>query len=502
MLKKLFLSFAALPTIALSAQAADLPAQKSPPPAPPPVFSWTGFHLGFNRGFGGAVSEARVALAAPGLGGTATRTFDQASGWFVGGQIGYDYQFENGVVLGVETDMQWSDIRSSHQATTIASNPLLLTNADTSHSLDWFGTTRGRVGYSFGRMLPYLTGGVAYGQVEARGAQALAAGLVSVGGARETNVGWAAGAGLDFALSPRLSARAEYLYLQLPGVSGPAVGLTPPPLPPLVGSFSTGLVEAHMVRGGMNYRFGGLGDLAPSMPQGSLFDILFQKPELDWTGFYVGVNGGYGGGVVDGVTGFAQPGLAFSTSVSNRTGGAVAGGQAGYAYQFADRFVVGVETDAQWSGVQAWHQATTVGGPNGYVFTDTPNAMTWFGTTRARLGLARGYSLSYVTGGVAYGEITASGTQAAGALFTGAGARSQVGWTVGSGTEYALAPNLSLRADYLYVSFAGVSGPAAGIAPAPFAGAFSTGRFATHVTRIGLNWRFGGAGPAPVVAKY
>jgi len=499
MFKKFLLScVAAIP--ALSAQAADLPSRKGPPPAAPaPVFTWTGFHVGYNTGYGGAVYSANVALANPLLGGTATRTFDQGSGWFGGGQVGYDYQFSNGVVLGLESDMQWSEIKSSHQASTTASAPGLFTFANTRQNLEWFGTTRGRLGFAFGRLLPYVTGGVAYGEVSASGVQALAAGLISSGYARSTNVGWAAGAGLDIALSNRVSARAEYLYLQLPGVSAPAVGLTPPPLPALVGSFSTGVMQAHMVRGGLNYHFGGAGDL---LPEGGIMAMLFQKPELDWTGFYAGVNGGYGGGKVGGVTAFAQPGLAFSTYASNRTGGALAGGQIGYNYQLANQIVLGLETDAQWSGVSAWHQATTIGGPGGFVFTDTPNGMTWFGTTRARVGYAHGASLTYATGGVAYGEITANGAQFAGALFSGAGSRTQVGWAVGGGSEYALTRNLSLKAEYLYMSFAGVNGPAAGLGLAPFAGAFSTSRFTTNVTRVGLNWRFGGAEPAPVVAKY
>ncbi|WP_442755263.1 outer membrane protein [Methylocystis sp. JAN1] len=501
MLKKFLLSCAALPALAaLSAKAADLPTRKAPPSPPPaPVFTWTGLHIGYNSGYGGAVYEANVGLANPLLGGTATRTFDQGSGWFIGGQVGYDHQFSNGVVLGLESDMQWSDIRSSHQATTTASAPLLFTYANTQQSLEWFGTTRGRLGFAFGRLLPYVTGGVAYGEVSATGLQALAAGLTSSGTARSTNVGWAAGAGLDISLSSRLSARAEYLYLQLPGVSAPAVGLTPPPLPALVGSFSTGVMQAHLVRGGLNYHFGGVGDL---MPEGGFLAMFFEKPSLDWTGFYVGVNGGYGGGTVGGVTAFAQPGLAFSTYVSNRAGGAVAGGQAGYNYQLANQIVLGIETDAQWSGVTAWHQATTIGGPGGFVFTDTPNAMTWFGTTRARIGYAHGLSLLYATGGVAYGEITTNGAQFAGALFSGSGARTQVGWTAGGGSEYALNPNLSLKAEYLYVDLSGIDGPAVGLGLPPFAGAFSTGRFATNVTRVGLNWRFGGAAMAPVAAKY
>ncbi|MBL1255595.1 outer membrane protein [Methylocystis sp. Sn-Cys] len=499
MFKKLLFSSVAFWALALPAQAADLPSRKGPPPAPPaPIFTWTGFHIGYNSGYGGAVYSANVAIANPFL-GTTTRTFDQGGGWFIGGQVGYDYQFANGVVLGLESDMQWSDLGSSHQATTTASAPLLFTYANTRQNLDWFGTTRGRLGFAFGRLLPYVTGGVAYGEVSANGVQALAAGLVTSGYRRSTNVGWTAGAGLDISLSNRLSARAEYLYLQLPGVSAPAAGLTAPPLPALVGSFSTGLMQAHMVRAGVNYHFGGAGDF---LPEGGVLAMLFQKPEVDWTGFYVGVNGGYGGGKVGGVTAFGQPGLAFSTYASNRTGGAIAGGQIGYNYQLANQIVLGVESDAQWSGVKAWHQATTVGVPGGFVFTDTPNGMSWFGTTRARLGFASGRALAYATGGVAYGEITTTGLQFAGALFSGSGARTHVGWTVGGGSEYALTQNLSLKAEYLYVSLDGVSGPAVGLGLTPFAGAFTTSRFTTNVTRVGLNWRFGGAAPAPVAASY
>jgi outer membrane immunogenic protein len=165
--------------------------------------------------------------------------------------------------------------------------------------------------------------------------------------------------------------------------------------------------------------------------------------------------------------------------------------------------VVGLETDMQWSGVQAWHQATTAGGftPNGFIYTDTPNALTWFGTTRARIGYARGSSLLYATGGVAYCELTANGSQISGGLFSGSGARTQAGWAVGTGTEYALTEKLSLKAEYLYTSFNALSGPAVGIAPVPFMGSFTTGRFATQVTRVGLNWRFGGAMLAPAVLR-
>lgn len=484
---------------ALSAQAADLAPGREPPSASPaPVFTWTGFHIGYNRGYGGAVFDTTVALASQSRGGGAIGAFDQASGWFVGGQIGYDYQFANGLVLGLETDLQWSDLKSSHQSVTVASNPLATNSANTSQSLEWFGTARARVGYSFGRLLPYVTAGVGYGGASANGAQLLPGGSVVVWNTRSTDIGWSAGAGLDIALSDRLSARAEYLYLRLPGVNGPAAGLTTATQQALVGGFSTSATEAYAIRVGTNYRFGGLSDLNPRM-EGGLLAFIFQKSEVDWSGLHLGVNGGYGGGLVNGLTTAAQPGMAFTAYASNRFGGAVAGGQAGYDYQFANQIVAGVETDLQWSGVQSRRQATTAGGFTAYGLDYTENtiAMTWFGSTRARLGYARASTLLYVTGGVSYGDLTANGEQLLGAPFTGASSKFQVGWTLGSGVEYPLTDKMSLKAEYLYTSFPGWGSPAA----VAFPGSLSTGQFATQLTRIGLNWRLGGALLTPSFAR-
>ena len=129
-----------------AASAADLPFRKSPPAsAPAPIFTWTGFYVGYNQGFGGGVLDANVNLVGPGILNN-TQTTNRANGFFVGGEAGYDYQFSNNLVLGVETDMQWSEIRASHQATTSASAAVLLGNANIGNNLNWFGTTRVRLG--------------------------------------------------------------------------------------------------------------------------------------------------------------------------------------------------------------------------------------------------------------------------------------------------------------------------------------------------------------------
>ena len=156
MTKAALLSSAALAVFLAvpAASAADLPFRKSPPAsAPEPIFTWTGFYVGVNQGFGGAVLDANVNLAGPGVLNN-TQTTNRANGFSVGGEAGYDYQFSNNVVLGVETDMQWSEIRASHQATTYSSAAALFGNANIGNNLNWFGTTRLRLGYSFGRLLP------------------------------------------------------------------------------------------------------------------------------------------------------------------------------------------------------------------------------------------------------------------------------------------------------------------------------------------------------------
>ena len=492
-----------------SAFAADLPSRKSRPVSPAPIFTWTGFYVGFNHGFGGSLFNANILVSAPALGFVTTDTSSRASGFVAGGQGGYNYQFSNGLVLGLETDFQWSDIRASFQATPQASSPLTVDSIDIRNRLNWFGTTRLRAGYSFGRLLPYVTGGVAYGEMGVSGTRFTGGALFS-GSTTDTKVGWTAGAGVDYALTDALSVRAEYLYLQLPSVGGPAITLLPAPLPALVGSFATGSFGAHVVRTGLDMKFDGLNDRFA----GGLLDFLTAVPTLDWSGFYAGVNGGYGGGSVDAVTThaaqpfvipgvFAFPGLVTTTRMTNRTGGFIVGGQAGYNHQLTTHIVLGVETDGQWSDVKAWHRSTTTGLLG--TFIDAKNALNWFGTTRLRAGWASGDSLYYLTGGVAYGEVNASGTQIAGGLFTGSAAQSKVGWAVGAGAEYALNNNLSLRGEYLYVDFSGITTPTLGfVLPPfpPFVGALTTGTFGTHITRVGLNWRFGGFGEVPVVAKY
>ena len=190
----------------------------------------------------------------------------------------------------------------------------------------------------------------------------------------------------------------------------------------------------------------------------------------NWTGLYVGIQGGYGWG-----TSNHQQGTATTDDFDMR--GGVLGGTVGYNQQFG-MWVLGLEGDLSWSGI---HGSRPVGSTGGFNCGSGPceTFVKWFGTGRVRGGVAVDKALFYATGGVAYGKLFAQITPDP--TFTGG--ENKVGWTAGGGAEYALMPNVSVKAEYLYVDFGRfVYGTSI---PNPTALA----RFG--VARVGLNWRFG-----------
>lgn len=189
--------------ISAPAAAADLsyPAPQPVAYAQPMPFSWNGFYLGANAGYGWGTADW-----SPDIDG------------FVGGiQAGYNWQGASPLVLGLEADLQYSNVKSSV------------------FTLDYFGTLRARAGFAFDQFLVYGTGGFAYG-----------GGEYEVGGLTDdnTHTGWTLGFGGEYAVSNNVTLRAEYLYLDMGSetyntVSGPIdVGLT-----------------TNMLRAGVNYKF-------------------------------------------------------------------------------------------------------------------------------------------------------------------------------------------------------------------------------------------------------
>ncbi len=194
-----------------------------------------------------------------------------------------------------------------------------------------------------------------------------------------------------------------------------------------------------------------------------------QAPVYNWSGIYVGINGGYGFGSSD----WTNTGTALDSGNFNLSGG-VAGGTLGFNYQI-NQFVVGAEGDFDWAGITG---STSKGICSAFACT-TKN--TWLGTVRGRAGFAADRVLFYGTAGGAFGEIQQSGAGLTGDNFN------RFGWTAGAGLEGALTDNLTARIEYLYVDLG--SGSCSLVC---FPGASTNVSFKTSLVRAGLDFKFGG----------
>ena len=151
----LFLSASFVPAVA-----ADISFPvKAPIVTPVHAFSWTGFYVGANVGFGGDRFEypfhafsQQLQAEAPPLTSSTSGNFDlTSSGFFGGGQVGYNYQYSNNVVLGLEADFQWSGIKGRFEGNQILTNngTSVSTTFGTGSEIAWFGIVRGRLGYAW-----------------------------------------------------------------------------------------------------------------------------------------------------------------------------------------------------------------------------------------------------------------------------------------------------------------------------------------------------------------
>ena len=196
---------------------------------------YVGGHVGYIFGNGTAT------LADPPGPGSASAGGTSPYGNFFGGvQAGYEFLFPSRVMLGIEADFSFANYTDLAQTLSYRATA----NNAADEQLEYLATLRGRAGYAFGAFTPFVTGGIAWASTRYSNTN-LATGNVD---ANPSNIrlGWVLGAGLDYRLDQRWSARAEYLYTALP-----LTGFT----------FATGgrydsQYELNRVRLGLNYRFG------------------------------------------------------------------------------------------------------------------------------------------------------------------------------------------------------------------------------------------------------
>lgn len=163
-------------------------------------------------------------------------------------------------------------------------------------------------------------------------------------------------------------------------------------------------------------------------------------PIFNWTGFYVGINGGWAN--YRAYPGGAAP-CGGGTCVQPGDDGWTLGGHIGFNWQGAGPLVAGLEADVNWLDLAA---SAPCANP---AFTCSTN-QDWMGSIRGRLGVAVDRVLFYITGGVAFTEFQGS-TAIGGVVFPGSSSRS--GWIFGGGFDWALNPMWILGFEYLYADF-------------------------------------------------
>lgn len=257
---------------------------------------------------------------------------------------------------------------------------------------------------------------------------------------------------------------------------------------------------------------------------------LYKAPQLpvayNWSGFYAGVNVGYGWSddaiqlaphdpvFTAGVLDVALAGGLVPPSLATNPRGVLGGVQAGYNVQTGS-LVWGVEADIAAAGIKGSSTVSRTLPVFPDITTTQEQKVDWLGTVRGRIGVTVTPDwMLYATGGLAYGHVKAStsivdptlaaGTPCLNVICGAATSESwRVGWAVGGGGEYRFSPNWSVKLEYLYYDLGSEKytffNPLFPFTPGPARGFDATADFTGHIARVGLNYKFGSG---PVVAKY
>jgi outer membrane immunogenic protein len=216
-------------------------------------------------------------------------------------------------------------------------------------------------------------------------------------------------------------------------------------------------------------------------------------PPPAWTGLFWGVNVGYSWGEAKRDTTLQIANGVFGTASRSRdVDGVIGGVQTGYNHQFGN-WVFGFETDLQASGQKGSEVFQLLAGPPA-TFLNTEDKLTWFGTSRTRLGVLWSPNvLLYGTAGLAYGQVKEDstitrGNQSATANFKDV----KAGWAAGAGIEGTLGGGWSTKVEYLYLDL----GKTEQTLATPGLGTVANlqHRFTDNIVRIGLNYKWGGYG--------
>ncbi len=174
------------------------------------TYNWSGAYVGAQVGYGWGNAHQ-------GWSSSGDYSNPDANGWLGGVYAGYNYQFDNNVVLGVDADFAWSGADGNslfYHEDGAPYSDIYNSNLD----MKWNGAARVRLGYAVDRFLPYIAGGVAFARAE----WTYTDNLSVVENFADTFVGWTIGAGAEYAFTDNLIGRAEYRYTDFGSKTGPS----------------------------------------------------------------------------------------------------------------------------------------------------------------------------------------------------------------------------------------------------------------------------------------
>ncbi len=475
-----------------AASAADIPVKAIV--AAPSVYNWTGIYGGVHAGYGMGRKDWTNSV------------FDfDVRGFFGGGQIGVNQQIGNWVI-GIEADASWANIKGTQTLIEGGQVSASILSRTGSSTIDGLVTVAARIGIAQDRWLVYFKGGAVWARENHtfNGVQTVdflgttfTATVAATG--HETRFGPVIGFGTEYALWGNWSFKSEYNYFYLPNgtvrIAGPQTSFFGGTAP---FTADTNIQQAfHLVKLGVNYRFGPEAPpaIAPAPP----------TPGYNWTGFYIGAEGGYGFGPTDWE----------GTIPSTRLSGGLAGGVMGTNAQVGV-FVFGIESEWMWSGIKGTgRNFQNLGG--GPTLVDSSNKIDWLSLSSLHAGfVAADRWLVYAKGGVALADethglaatqfIPGFGTDS----FSVTGSALHTGYLAGVGIEYAFFGQWSAKIEYNYIHFRPqpftVTGPEIVNLPPLVVGTNAVAERATvlqdlHLIKIGVNYHFN-ALPDIVSAKY
>ncbi|WP_256805947.1 outer membrane protein [Bradyrhizobium sp. Bra64] len=480
-MKKVTCGSAALIALAVMgrALAADIGAAPVDKAAPAAASPWSGFYAGLGFGFRASrtdattTSETIAGIPQNLADGRPTAASFDGLGFRTSSNVGFNWQFAPQWVAGLEGDVGFADQSTTRQSQAFSPGFSFFARPPDRLTVktDWDASLRARLGFLLTpATLAYATGGVAWQRSEFSSICAIDGCLdfglsPSVISASRIQAGWTVGGGIETALGGNWIARAEYRYADF-GATPFTIARTGPsgsPLNPTSDNFDLKM-RTHNASFGVAYKFD------DPIVAGAQAAITKAAPiATSWTGPYFGLGLGaralqanaaarsevFGGAPIP-IAEHVVPfnGTAFRASP-----------YAGVNWQFAPKWVAGIEGDAGFAD----RSATLAGYPVSPAFGTFHEAAdslvvktTWDASLRARLGfLVTPATLLFASGGAAWqhDEVTSTcGSAPCRTLFNLspsviANSTTKLGWTIGGGLETALGHHWLARAEYGFADF-------------------------------------------------